>query len=664
MLKTVKIPKQFEPIFEKAQEFVSRYFEGKKEDPTKGTIEIFGERYILVRAASLSVDFFETVMKLYEKEGKEEALNITRQLLFDIAHAIGKQDARNFHNKMNLNDPIEKLSAGPIHFSHSGWAFVDIFPESNPSPDENYYLIYDHPYSFESSAWLQAGKKSDFPVCIMNAGYSSGWCDESFGITLVALEIMCKAKGDDACRFIMAPPSRIQGHIANHIKEGSKLAEKITKYEIPGFFKRKELEAELHCSEQRFRAMFENATDGILLIDLESRKFLDGNKMICQMLGYRLEEIRNLGIVDICSGKDMLYITEHLNKLTRGEITPAKDLPVKRKDGTVFYTDVNCSPMKLNGITYLVGVFRDITERRQAKKMIERLNHEKKLVLNAAGEGILGLDIHGNHTFVNPAAAQLLGYAVDELISRHSHTTWHYKKADGSPYPMEECPIYATYKNGEVYRITEEVFWRKDGTSFPVEYNTTPIIEDEKIIGTVVTFNDISGRKQMEEELRALSLIDELTGLYNRRGFLTLVKQQTKIAERMKKEMLLIFADIDKMKLINDTLGHKEGDRALIDAANILRKTLRNSDIIARFGGDEFVALAMEACDEHAEIIYSRLQDNIKLHNEKEVRSYKISLSLGFVCYVPGSSIEELLLQADQLMYEDKQKKRVESDEG
>ena len=163
----------------------------------------------------------------------------------------------------------------------------------------------------------------------------------------------------------------------------------------------------------------------------------------------------------------------------------------------------------------------------------------------------------------------------------------------------------------------------------------------------------------MEEELRALSLVDELTGLYNRRGFLTLVRQQTKIADRLGKEMLLIFADMDKMKLINDTLGHKEGDRALIDTANILRKSLRDSDIIARFGGDEFIVLAMEACSKHAEIIYGHLQDNIKSHNEKEGRPYKISLSLGSVCYVPGSSIEELLVQADQLMYEDKQKKQV-----
>ena len=261
MLKTVKVPQQFEPIFQKAQESVAKFFSEKKEEPTKGTIEIFGERYILVRAASMSVDFFETIAALYEKEGKAEANNIARQLLFDIAHAIGKQDARNFHKKMSLQDPIEKLSAGPIHFAHAGWAFVDIFPESSPSPDENYYLIYDHPYSFESDAWRVAGKKSDFPVCIMNAGYSSGWCEESFGLGLVATEIMCQAKGDPACRFIMAPPSRIEGHICAYLKKEPELAKRISCYEVPGFFKRKEMEEDLRALNEQLKLKVKQLLD-------------------------------------------------------------------------------------------------------------------------------------------------------------------------------------------------------------------------------------------------------------------------------------------------------------------------------------------------------------------------------------------------------------------
>ena len=158
-LETVKVPVEFAPIFQRANDFVSEYFAKKIEDPTKGTIEIFGERYLLVRAASMSVDFFDTVKGLYQDQGEEEAVNVATSLLFDIAHSIGKTDAKMFHKSMDLRDPIEKLSAGPIHFSHTGWAFVDIFPESRPVPDESFFLVYDHPFSFESDAWQKAGKE-------------------------------------------------------------------------------------------------------------------------------------------------------------------------------------------------------------------------------------------------------------------------------------------------------------------------------------------------------------------------------------------------------------------------------------------------------------------------------------------------------------------------
>ena len=275
MLNTVKVPEPFEPLFQKAQEYVSRYFSEKLEFPSKGTIELFGQRYILVRAASMSVDFFETVKNLYRDFGDEEAVVVARSLLFDIAHAIGKMDARNFHRRMEVTDPIEKLSAGPIHFAYSGWAFVDIFPESVPSPDENYYLIYDHPFSFESDAWLKEGKQADFPVCVMNAGYTSGWCEESFGVELTASEIMCKAKGDDHCRFIMAPPSRIEGHIQRYIEEKPELAPRITKYKIPGFFERQKLEEELRWERDKARMAEEALSSKVKELETFNRLAVD-----------------------------------------------------------------------------------------------------------------------------------------------------------------------------------------------------------------------------------------------------------------------------------------------------------------------------------------------------------------------------------------------------
>jgi diguanylate cyclase (GGDEF)-like protein/PAS domain S-box-containing protein len=168
-------------------------------------------------------------------------------------------------------------------------------------------------------------------------------------------------------------------------------------------------------------------------------------------------------------------------------------------------------------------------------------------------------------------------------------------------------------------------------------------------------------RKRAEEELRSLSLVDDLTGLYNRRGFLTLAEQQLKVAHRMKKGMLLLFADLDKMKWINDTLGHREGDSALIYAANIFKNTFRESDIIARIGGDEFVILALETSESDIGTITNRLEEALRSHNQKNRRPYSLSISMGVARYNPLSprSIEELLDEADQRMYEQKRSKDV-----
>jgi len=134
-----------------------------------------------------------------------------------------------------------------------------------------------------------------------------------------------------------------------------------------------------------------------------------------------------------------------------------------------------------------------------------------KLILGSAGEGIYGLDCDGMTTFVNPAANRLLGFEADELIGRSMHAVLHHTHADGSPYPREECPIYAAFVDGEVHRVTDEVFWRRDGTSFPVEYTSTPIHHDGELAGAVVVFWDVSRRKEAEDGLRrALQEVETL----------------------------------------------------------------------------------------------------------------------------------------------------------
>lgn len=222
-LSTVKVPAPFSEIFINAEKYVSGYFGAFRQDPQRGVIEISGERYILVRSSSMAVQFFDFIKNMYPGLDQEETLEASAKVLYDMAHAIGRSDARSFHEKTGVKDPIAKLSTGPVHFAFTGWAFVEIFPESKPSPDESFYLLYDHPQSFEADSWLKDVGRTAHCTCFMNSGYSSGWCSESFGINLVARELLCRAKGDQFCRFIMCQPHRMEEFTQKYRRENPEL---------------------------------------------------------------------------------------------------------------------------------------------------------------------------------------------------------------------------------------------------------------------------------------------------------------------------------------------------------------------------------------------------------------------------------------------------------
>ncbi len=166
-------------------------------------------------------------------------------------------------------------------------------------------------------------------------------------------------------------------------------------------------------------------------------------------------------------------------------------------------------------------------------------------------------------------------------------------------------------------------------------------------------------RKRAEEAIRALSLEDELTGLPNRRGFFALAEQQLKVARRTKTGLYLLFADVDGLKTTNDRFGHAEGDRLIRDAAHILRATFRDSDIVARIGGDEFVVLMIQTDEAAPAQFLARLDTEIERRNAGEKES-PLSLSVGVTRYAreAPAPLEELIRRADALMYEEKRKKR------
>ncbi len=322
VLNTVSVPDNFHQVFLTAQNYVKKYFSTIQHTPEKGQIEFSGERYILVRAASLSKEFFDMMTLLYKDRGEKEARTLSLNFLFDIAHSIGKADAKSFFLKMKVKDPIEKLSAGPVHFAYTGWASVKIHPLSNPVPNKNFYLIYDHPYSFEAQAWLEKGEKTNFPVCIMNSGYSSGWCEESFGVPLVTAEIECQAKGDRHCRFIMAHPSRLKSYISEYSKRAYIKYEHYKKIDIPEFFKRKRLQDEQKDYKAYLEKLVRKRTDKlkkanqrleeanialkVVLKQMEQKEKDDKEKVLINIKQSILPYLQQLAQTNISSGQQVL----------------------------------------------------------------------------------------------------------------------------------------------------------------------------------------------------------------------------------------------------------------------------------------------------------------------------------------------------------------------
>jgi len=213
-VQTVDVPPDFEALFSQAEENVAKFFDDIEWSPIKGTILVGGERYLLVSAES-----FQNISNSLSQD-----LNIPIErafrLYYRIAKSIGQSDARRFIYKTGMTDPIGKLSAGPVHFAFTGNARVSFLP-SNPVPDENYLLRYDHPQSFEADVYIRKfGPTSKLPICQWNSGYSAGWCSQSFGLDLDAREISCRAMGQKHCRFVMAPPEKLEDRVKETLEEG------------------------------------------------------------------------------------------------------------------------------------------------------------------------------------------------------------------------------------------------------------------------------------------------------------------------------------------------------------------------------------------------------------------------------------------------------------
>jgi len=274
------------------------------------------------------------------------------------------------------------------------------------------------------------------------------------------------------------------------------------------------LESRFHELRDRNQSILDAAGDGIYGIDASGCATF-ANRAAVDLLGWKPDDIVGKRLHDV-----------HHHSYPDGSPYPAENCPIyaavrdgeiHRVDNEVFWSDdgeaipveYTSTPIVRDGeISGAVIVFRDIRRRLEAERArekahaeVEAVKQRLELILEAAGEGVYGLDRDGNGTFANRAAIDLLGWRLDDVVGRGVHEMHHHSHADGSPYPREDCPVYAAIKDGKVHRVDDEVFWTRDGDTRQVEYTSTPILtESGEPDGAVVVFRDISARKKIEKE--------------------------------------------------------------------------------------------------------------------------------------------------------------------
>jgi diguanylate cyclase (GGDEF)-like protein/PAS domain S-box-containing protein len=410
--------------------------------------------------------------------------------------------------------------------------------------------------------------------------------------------------------------------------------------------------------EERFRELFGNMSSGVMVCEalVDGMDFIirDLNRSAERISRVRKNEVIGLGVQDVFPGIRAMGLLDVFLKVRRTG-NP------ERMEATL-YRDSRISQWLENYVYRLpsgeiVAVYDDVSERKEAEEALQRSEEKYRLILENMQEAYVETALGGEVTFFNPAVCDLLGYSAQEMTGRDYRSLVHEESRPGLAAASR-----SVLRTGESLRLLEYRLVRKDGITIHVE-TSLMLRRDES--GAPVGFSgiarDMTERKRLEEELRMQSVSDAMTGLYNRRGFLALAERQMKIAARSRMEIVLLFADMDGLKFINDHLGHRKGDEAIVEAASILREAFRDSDIIARVGGDEFVVLALGASLLNSAVLTRRFEECIESHNAREGRDYRIGISVGLVQCNPEEfcSIDELMSRADSLMYEQKKRRKA-----
>jgi diguanylate cyclase (GGDEF)-like protein/PAS domain S-box-containing protein len=362
-------------------------------------------------------------------------------------------------------------------------------------------------------------------------------------------------------------------------------------------------------------------------------------------------------------GKDLMdqviaerrAMLEHQERLLTARKTDAEHA----ENLTMVGVGVGSLVMVLLALLSLLTVSRDVGELRQTSEALAKSEEHYRLLTEHSSDLVRLLTLEGQVAYVSASVERLLGYTVDEYQKLPPLSLMHPSEVEIGKELLRDIlngkassgiSIYRLRHKGGDYRWFE-VRWGivRDSDGKPRQLHTAA--------------RDVTERREAEqqlssyaERLRAMAIRDELTGLYNRRGFLEVAGQAQHQALRDRRPAALLFVDLNGMKRINDQLGHEQGDQALVDAAHVLGSALSEADVVARLGGDEFVAFALDFTDANLDPLRLRVRELADRRVAEHERPFRLSMSVGgaFVDPTSGETLEALLERADAAMYEQK----------
>jgi len=407
-------------------------------------------------------------------------------------------------------------------------------------------------------------------------------------------------------------------------------------------------------SEARFRGLAEQSLVGILLYAAEGIQYI--NPGCYRMFGYAQSESKDLSLLDLVAEKDKAQVAEAIRDRLSG-LVPQGHYAFQgvRKDGSAVEVEIFSSRMSIAGRPVAIAALVDITERKRAEEALANENARNRMLLRHASDGVCILDAKGNVLDVSDVLCNMLGYTREAMLGMnvsHWDQRWATEEGKEEFKRLQRITTHTT--------TFETRYRRRDGTMFDVETNSIGFEFDAEPM-LFLSSRNITARKSAQEQIRYQAHYDALTGIPNRTLFYDRLTQGIGLAKRERYELALLFLDLDKFKAVNDDLGHEAGDEVLRIAAARIRGLLRESDTVARIGGDEFtVILPRISGREDAAEVAAKIVDALAAPFQLSmvngsVREVIIGCSVGISIFPADTeSPDGLVVAADAAMYEAK----------